>query len=59
MGFLQRALPFETTIGDRIFLAVASMIAIGFLWLRFLSSVTIWGALIISIVFGAILVKWG
>ena len=59
MGLLESVFPFETTVGDRFFLGVAATIAIGLLWLRFLPDVSIWGALVVSVVFGAVLVKWG
>ncbi|PSP84023.1 hypothetical protein BRC83_06415 [Halobacteriales archaeon QS_1_68_17] len=59
MGFLTRIFPFEMTIGDRIFFAVAVGIAIHLLWLRVLSSDTILAALAVAVVVGAVIVKWG
>ena len=59
MGFLTHVFPFEMTLGDRIFFAVATAIAIHLLWFRFLTSVTVFGALAVAVVVGALIVKWG
>lgn len=59
MGFL-RYLPFETEIGDKVFLAVATYIAINLLWMRFFEhlSGTYIGVAIAAVAAIAI-VRWG
>jgi predicted small integral membrane protein len=53
-------LPWKTTKGERFFYAIAIMIALGFIGLRFLEEyITMWGVLIISIIIGIIIVKYG
>lgn len=56
MGFL----PLKTTIGDRIFISVVSLIAIHLLWMRFLEkSMSLWVATTLSILLTVIIIKWG
>jgi predicted small integral membrane protein len=51
-------LPIVTTRGDRVFMAIVSMVLIFFLWLKFFPEVTLWGAAAISAAVMAILLKW-
>ncbi|MEM2181055.1 MAG: hypothetical protein QXP32_09615 [Nitrososphaeria archaeon] len=52
--------PWKTTKGERLFYAIAIMIALGFIGLRFLEEyITMWGVLIISLIIGAIILKYG
>lgn len=58
MGFL----PFSATKGEKLFVAIALLIAIIFLWLRFIESrypLSAWGALILGTVIGMIIYKYG
>lgn len=59
MGFL-RVLPFETAIGDKVFLAVASYIAINLLWMRFFDwlSGTYLGVAI-GVLAAIAIIRWG
>jgi predicted small integral membrane protein len=59
MGFL-RVLPFETALGDRVFLAVASYIAVNLLWMRFFDQFagTYVGVAIAALV-AAVILRWG
>jgi predicted small integral membrane protein len=51
-------LPYPTSRGDRVFLSVLFSIAIGILWLHFLHPyVTMWGAFIVALVVGTIIIK--
>ncbi len=51
-------LPMVTTRGDRVFMAIISMVLIFFLWLKFFPEVTLWGAAAISAVVMTIFLKW-
>ncbi|MDI3548799.1 MAG: hypothetical protein PWR10_2451 [Halanaerobiales bacterium] len=56
MGFL----PFKNTIGDRIFVSVVSFIGIHLLWMRFVETLfPLWGATVISVILGFVIIKWG
>jgi predicted small integral membrane protein len=57
MGFL-RVLPFDTGIGDRVFLAVASYITVNLLWMRFSGDLSGYiGVALAAIVAALILVR--
>jgi len=59
MGFLEK-IGLKTSIVDRVFLSVIIFIAIGLLWLRFLEEyLSIWYSVIVSLIVGIIIVKWG
>jgi predicted small integral membrane protein len=51
-------LPIVTTRGDRVFMAIISMVLIFFLWLKFFPEVTLWGAVAISAAVMTIFLKW-
>jgi predicted small integral membrane protein len=51
-------LPIVTTRGDRVFMSIASLVVIIFLWLKFLPDLTVWGAVAVSAAVMAILLKW-
>lgn len=53
MGFL----PIKLTRGELFFWSFVLMIAICFLWMKYLPEFPLWGALIVSAVVGAILMK--
>jgi len=56
IGFL----PWTTTWGDRFFLSLLVMLFIGLLWLKFVEPfIPIHGALVLSIIIGTIIVKYG
>ncbi|MGC8961460.1 MAG: hypothetical protein ACP5K1_03325 [Candidatus Bathyarchaeia archaeon] len=55
-------LPFSATNGEKLFVAIALLIAICFLWLRFIEPyhpLSAWGALVIGIIMGTIIYKYG
>jgi predicted small integral membrane protein len=52
-------LPMTTTRGDRVFLSAVSLLAVVFLWLKFLPEVALWGALAIAAAVISVLMKWG
>jgi predicted small integral membrane protein len=59
MGFL-RVLPFETGTGDRVFLAVASYIALNLLWMRFFDQFA--GSYVgvsLAVLVAVVIVRWG
>ena len=51
-------LPMVTTRGDRVFMSIASLVIIVFLWLKFLPEVTVWGAVAVSAAVTVIFLKW-
>lgn len=51
-------LPIVTTRGDRVFMAIISLVLIFFLWLKFFPEVTLWGAAAISAAVMTIFLKW-
>ncbi|MBS7645788.1 MAG: hypothetical protein QXR65_07145 [Candidatus Bathyarchaeia archaeon] len=58
MGFL----PFSATNGEKLFVAIALLIAICFLWLRFIEPhypLSAWGALVTGTIIGIIIYKYG
>lgn len=58
MGFL----PVRTTKGERIFIGVIVTFAICFLWMKLIEPyyrLSVWGALIIGGIIGAIIYKYG
>lgn len=52
-------IPMETSRGDRVFIGLISMIIIGLCWLRFLGNKNMVGALVVSVVWMFVLVKFG
>lgn len=59
MGFL-RYLPFETGIGDRILLAVATYIAINLLWMRFFNNLSgTYIGVAIALLTAVVILRWG
>jgi len=60
MGFLER-IGLKITKGDKFFLAAIIFMAVHLIWLALgLDEVaTMWPALIIAIIIGAIIMKWG
>ena len=56
IGFL----PWTTTWGDRFFLSLLVLLFIGLLWLKFVEPfIPIHGALVLGIIIGTIIVKYG
>ena len=56
IGFL----PWITTWGDRFFISLLVLLFIGLLWLKFVEPfIPIHGALVLGIIFGTIIVKYG
>lgn len=58
MGFL-RVLPFEMGITDKLFLGVASYIAINLLWMRFFDAFSGYIGVTLGVVAVAVIVRWG
>jgi predicted small integral membrane protein len=56
IGFL----PWTTTWGDRFFMSILVLLYIGLLWLKFVEPfIPIHGALVLGIITGTIIVKYG
>jgi predicted small integral membrane protein len=59
MGFL-RVLPFEIGTGDRVFLGVASYIAINLLWMRFFDQFSgTYVGVALGVAVAVAIVRWG
>jgi predicted small integral membrane protein len=59
MGFLEK-IGLKTSTGDRIFLGMIFLILIHLLWMRFIEKyLSLWFALIVSLILLIIIVKWG
>lgn len=54
-------LPIKTNAFDRVFIGIMIFVAFHLFWLRFIEpmGLTLWLATGISIIIGAIIVKWG
>ena len=53
-------LPWITTWGDRFFISLLILFAISLFWLKFIEPfLPIYGALIVSVIIGIIIVKYG
>jgi len=53
-------LPWPTTWGDRFFISLLILFLIGLLWLKFIEPLLpIYGALILSLIIGFFIVKYG
>ena len=53
-------LPIETNAFDRVFIGVITFVAIHLLWMRFLEAdLSLYVATALSVVVGAIIVRWG
>jgi predicted small integral membrane protein len=57
-GLLERVLPFELELGDRIFLGVATFIAVNLLWLKYMTMELLPAAIIGFLLF-VVIVRWG
>lgn len=59
MGFL-RVLPFEIALGDKVFLAVATYIAINLLWMRFFDQFSgTYIGVAIGVIAAIAIIRWG
>jgi len=59
MGFL-RKIGLVLSFGDRLFLAIALLILICLLWLKFIEqTLPLWVGFLISVILAVIIVKWG
>jgi len=53
-------LPWSTTWGDRFFVSLLVFFLISLLWLKFVEPfVPIYGALVLGLIIGFVIVKWG
>jgi predicted small integral membrane protein len=52
-------LPIVSTRGDRVFISFLCFFILLFAWLKFLPDVTPWGAVAISLILAAVILKWG
>ena len=58
-GALERVLPFELALGDRIFLGVATLIFVHLMWLRYVGQEMLLVATAIGLVVLLAIVRWG
>jgi len=56
----QGFLPIVTNAFDRVFIAIVLFVAVHLLWMRFLEAdISLYVATALSVVIGAIIVRWG
>ena len=56
----QGFLPIRTNTFDRVFIGVVCFIAIQLLWMRFIEAfLPLWIAVVLSVILGYIIIRWG